>query len=156
MTVSPASFPPLPNADLLDRFTDIPVPGKRPPVNRPVDEPAPLWDTKPITFKVKGKDREFYTISALALALGRAPVTLRSWEDKGLLPSSRYRAPKPRRETVPGVAPKGKRLWTREQIEGILVIAKQEKVILNGKAPSPRFAQRVSQYFNQLLEQDQL
>lgn len=157
MTASMQSFPPIPNHDLLDRFADIPVPGKRQPVNRPTEdaEPAPAWDKNPITYKVKGQDREFFTISALAVALNRAPVTLRSWENKGLLPASRYRAPKPKRETIPGATPKGKRLWTRQQIEGILTIARQEGVILNGKPPSPKFAQRVSHYFQQLLEQDQ-
>lgn len=142
---------------VLDRFKDL-LPGKREPVNRSSttpsrDDPLP-WDERSTSFKYKGVDTEFFTISNLSLALQRAPVTIRAWENRGLLPKSPYRSPKPRRETIPGRSPKGKRLWTREQIEGILRIAREENVILNGKSPNQRFANRVTQLFTQLLEKE--
>ena len=142
---------------LLKRFEDLNYPGKRVPINRK-EEPAPVepqgWDENPVHYKFKGVDREFFTISHFAAALGKAPVTIRSWENKGLLPRSPYRSPRPRRGSIPGIAAKGKRLWTREQIEGTLRIASEEKVILNGKTPTKRFAQRVTELYISLSQKD--
>jgi hypothetical protein len=143
---------------LLDRFADLDWPGKRKPVNRdlgaPVKEEPEGWDDKPVMYMYKGQQKEFFTISHLAAALGKSPVTIRSWENKGFLPRSSYRSPRPRRETLPGTARKGKRLWTREQILGILDIASKEGVILNGKPPTPRFYKRVLALFHTLEESD--
>jgi hypothetical protein len=143
---------------LLDRFSDLNWPGKRKPVNRDL-APAPSedpegWDDKPVMYMYKGDKKEFFTISHLAAALGKSPVTIRTWENKGMLPRSSYRSPRPRREMLPGTERKGKRLWTREQILGILDIASKEGVILNGKPPTPRFAHRVSALFRKLEESD--
>lgn len=143
------------NDPLLDRFSDLNWPGKRKPVNRtmpePVREEQEGWDTNPLFYVYQGEKKEFFTISNLAAALGRSPITIRSWENKGVLPKSPYRSPRPRGTKLPGVEAKGKRLWTREQIAGILSIASQEGVILNGKPPTPKFAQRVSELFNTLV-----
>lgn len=143
------------NDPLLDRFSDLNWPGKRKPINRnipaPIVETPDAWDDKPIFYVYKGEKKEFFTIANLAAALGRSPITIRSWENKGMLPKSPYRSPKPKGKKLPGVEQKGKRLWTREQIDGILTIASQEGVILNGKPPTPRFAQRVSELFNTLV-----
>lgn len=139
---------------VLDKFKDL-LPGKREPVNRHTEpEQALPWDEKSTNFKYNGVDTEFFTIANVSLALQRAPVTIRAWENRGLLPKSPYRSPKPRRETIPGRSPKGKRLWTRDQIEGMLRIAREENVILNGKSPNQRFAARVAQLFTTLLEKD--
>lgn len=143
------------NDPLLDRFSDLNWPGKRKPVNRTLPEPAQEepegWDTNPLFYVYQGEKKEFFTISNLAAALGRSPITIRSWENKGVLPKSPYRSPRPRGNKLPGVEAKGKRLWTREQITGILSIASQEGVILNGKPPTPKFAKRVSELFNTLV-----
>ena len=146
---------------ILDRFADLPVPGKREPVNRqlPGDQftdEYTEWDANPVTYMFNGIEREFFTISHLAAALGKAPVTIRSWENKGWLPRSPYRSPKPRGATVPGLAPKGKRLWTRAQILGMVKIARQEQVIFNGKKPNERFAKRVLALFHELLEAERV
>lgn len=142
---------------LLRRFEDLNYPGKRVPINRKEEQKPPEsqgWDEQPVFYKFKGVEKEFFTISHFAAALGKAPVTIRSWENKGLLPRSPYRSPRPRRESIPGVEAKGKRLWTREQIEGTLRIASEEKVILNGKAPTKRFAQRVTELYISLSQKD--
>lgn len=145
--------------DIMKSFEDLKVPGKRKPINRTQEESAlsmdEPWDSKPLVYFVGGKPQEFFPISALAHAIGKASVTIRSWENKGLLPPSPYRSPKPRKETIPGVSPKGRRLWTREQIEGILDIARQEGVILNGKPPTEKFAHRVAMLFRELLDNSQ-
>lgn len=143
---------------LLDRFSDLrPFPGKREPVNRSapaVDTSPQVWDEKPTFYTYKGVSTEFFTISNLAVALGRKPVTIRSWENKGLLPKSPYRSPRPQRGSIPGKEVKGRRLWTRPQIEGIMKIAREEQVIFNGKPPTPAFARKVSNLFITLQQED--
>lgn len=142
---------------ILDRFADLAYPGKRAPVNRsvvPDEPPSSSWDEKPIRYTFRGVEREFFTISHLAAALNRSVVTIRSWENKGMMPRTPYRSPRPRGDTLQGATPKGKRLWTREQISGILQIAAEERVILNGKPPTERFAQRVLHLYKTLLEKD--
>jgi hypothetical protein len=143
---------------LLDRFSDLNWPGKRKPVNRTdvPERPEPaVWDEKPLKYMYKGVEREFFTISHLSTALGKAPVTIRSWENKGILPSSSYRSPRPRGGNLPGTTPKGKRLWTKDQILGIIQIAQEEKVIFNGKTPTKRFAERVNTLYIKLRESDE-
>jgi hypothetical protein len=142
---------------LLDRFSDLTVPGKRKPVNRdtvpePVQESA--WDEHPVKYMIKGVEKEFFTISGLACALNKSVVTIRSWENKGLIPRTPYRSPKPRGEGLPNTSTKGKRLWTRDQILGTMQIAREESVIFNGKAPTKRFAQRVNQLYITLLKKE--
>lgn len=137
---------------ITSRFGNLTVPGKRPLANQPVvTASAPVsWDAKPLRYMMGGEQREFYTIGHLAKALGYSVQSIRAWENKGLLPKSPFRSPKPVRDMLPGRT-KGKRLWTREQIEGILRIAKEEGVLLNKQPPTPRFAQRVADYFLTLV-----
>lgn len=67
-------------------------------------------------FLVKGKPEKFYTIGALARALGKSQVTIRSWEQKGWLPAPSFRTPPPKGDQIPGKATKGLRLYTRDQL----------------------------------------
>ena len=84
----------------------------------PEPEDEPVWDAHSRVYAVKGEEREFFTISALATALRRESVTMRKWEERGYLPRARYRAP--------GAGKKRDRLYTRAQIEGLVKIAKEE------------------------------
>lgn len=110
------------------------------------EEEAPVWDTDPRFYRVKGTDREFFPISALATALRRKPGTLRKWEDRGYLPQARYRAP---------VSPKTDsryqtRLYTRPQIEGLIAIATEEGLMEPAKKmriDQTRFPQRAQKLF---------
>lgn len=142
-------------SDWLSQFDGLDYPGRRKPVNRaaPKDpvETAPDWSAKPLRYMVGGVEQEFYTIGHLANALGYSVQSIRAWENTQLLPKSRYRTPNPRKANQPAHITKGRRLWTREQIEGILRIAAEEGVILNRKPPTPRFAYRVQALFNQLF-----
>ena len=138
---------------LAERFGDLDYPGRRKPVNRGADKPASdkaLWDDKPARYMVGGEVREFYTISHLATALGYSVQSIRAWEDKGLLPRSPFRSPRTARPVAGGRSDKGKRLWTREQVEGIVRLARRHKVILNKKPPTPAFARDVRVLFQQL------
>jgi hypothetical protein len=143
---------------ILDRFSDLNWPGKRKPVNRdltPVtDKTDQGWDEKPTTYTVNGAPMEFFTISHLSAALGRSIVTIRSWEKRGLLPRTPYSSPKPKGDSLPNVVRKGRRLWTRDQILGILAIATEEGVILNGKPPTEKFALRVLELYKTLIQKE--
>ena len=88
-----------------------------------------------------GKEREpkkMYTIGALSYALGKKPVTVRSWELKGWLPEATYRTSKPRGEQVPGRAIRGKRLYSEEQVL-FLVKAYDTYILTPARADWPGF-----------------
>jgi hypothetical protein len=141
-------------SDISEKFADLDYPGRRKPVNRgtkktPVSDIS-VWDTRPIKYLVNGEVQEFYTISNLASALGYSVQSIRAWEDKGLLPRSPFRSPRTKRPVAGGRSNKGKRLWTREQIEGIVRLARRHKVIINKRPPSPAFARDVKIMFDQL------
>ena len=138
-----------------EKFADLDYPGRRKPVNRGDSDKRSasdiaVWDSRPIKYLVNGEVREFYTISHLASALGYSVQSIRAWEDKGLLPRSPFRSPRTKRPIAGGRSNKGKRLWTREQIEGIVRLARRHKVILNKRPPSPAFARDVKVFFDQL------
>jgi len=130
-------------------FEDLDYPGRRKPKNRGTPPPPPPveWDAKPLEYRVGGVKREFYTIGHLAKALGYSVQSIRAWEDKGLMPRSPFRSPRTAAPVAAGRSDKGKRLWTHDQIEGILRLAEQHKVILNKKPPTPAFARDVAAFF---------
>lgn len=146
----------------LRSFEDLeqPYPGRRKPVNRdqPKAEPddTPIWDDHPATYIVDGKKREFFYIGALAKAIGYSVQAIRLWEGQGLMPNTPYRSPRTKAPVAGGRSDKGKRLWTREQIEGILRLAKKHGVILPNRKgdrnpPTPAFAREVARLFNELV-----
>jgi hypothetical protein len=138
---------------VTDKFGDLDYPGRRRPVNRgpkkAEPEETPVWDAKPVYYMVKGEKQEFFLISHLAKALDYSVQSIRAWEAAGLLPRTPYRSPKTRRPTATGT--KGRRLWTREQVEGIIRIAKRHGVIFNKKPPTSVFAREVAHLFQQLV-----
>ncbi len=75
-------------------------------------------------YKIKGNDVELFTITELSQALNRQPVTIRKWETKGILPKATF--------TKPGAGgdPRGRRrLYSRAQVEALVQIATEEKVL---------------------------
>jgi len=119
------------STDPLDYFYDITsrrsrvvdedgpdYPGKTAPKNRGVDKVTHEWlhSVKSHEYSVGGTVTNFYTIGALAQALNRKPVTIRSWESKGWLPPASFRTPPPKGEQVPGKATKGRRLYSETQV----------------------------------------
>lgn len=151
-------------SDPLDRFKDLvegdepDYPGRsRPKLRQPANRPGKdtgevVWDTRPVYYAVGGERMEFFTIGHLARALSYSQQSIRAWENQGLLPKSPYRSPKPRRPTIEGRVIKGKRLWTRQQIEGILRIAQEEGVVLNKKPPTRAFAKKIAVLFRELTD----
>lgn len=72
------------------------------------------WDAQPLIKMHNGQPREFFTVGALAQALGKSTVTIRLWERKAYIPKSPYRLPGHMR--AGGPMP-GKRVFTRALIE---------------------------------------
>lgn len=101
------------------------------------------WDAKPKqwTNPATQQDLELFHIGALAKALHRRPVTIRSWIDKGWIPKSSFRT----RGRLGTRGDAGLRLWTRAQIEGMRQIAEEEG-LLDDNPPQihrTRFTERV-------------
>jgi hypothetical protein len=108
------------------------------------------WDAKPRKYVVAGVETEFYTLGNLARALGRQSVTIRKWEREGIIPKSTYQSPGRDDD------PRGRRrLYTREQIEGIVRIAHEEGVLVSHQKPlkATNFTVRVVDLFKRLAEQ---
>jgi hypothetical protein len=148
---------------VTERFSDLDYPGRKKPVNREgASPPAPdsaEWDDRPVHYLVNGEKREFFLISHLAKALGYSVQSIRAWEAQGLLARTPYRSPRTKAPVAAGRSNKGKRLWTREQIVGIIRIAKRHKVIFPDRKgikhpPTPDFAREVGEFFSTLTAQD--
>src|SRR5262245_13096101 len=146
--------------DPAERFADLDYPGRKKPVNRnatPAVAETPLWDAKPVYYLVQGEKREFFLISHLAKALDYSVQSIRAWEAQGLLARTPYRSPRTKRPVAGGRSDKGKRLWTREQVEGIIRIAKKHRVIFPDRKgvkhpPTPAFAAEVADLFVSLTK----
>ncbi|MGW1261162.1 hypothetical protein ACWD7Y_04275 [Streptomyces drozdowiczii] len=80
------------------------------------------WDEDPVYKKISGFYREFFAISHLANALGRAPKTIYKWEANGLFPGATWIYNSDSRNGR-------RRLYTRRQIEGAVLIAYEEGVL---------------------------
>ena len=76
-----------------------------------------VWDTKPRYLLFNGQTVEFFTRGALALALNRTVTTIRAMERKGVLCHPLVKDAR------------GHWLYTRDQIEDLVTLAEQEKVI---------------------------
>lgn len=116
-------------------------------------------DTEEIDFPkgkiltVAGREVECFTTGQLATILGgRSAITIRSWEAEGILPKSGYA--KPGRD---GDVRGRRRYYTRNQIIGIVDIAKAEGVFFPGpriNIRQTRFTARVENYFRELRKRN--
>lgn len=113
----------------------------QPPQQEVVSSVKP-WVLKPRYYKMPdGTTIELFTIGALAVALNREPVTIRMWEREGIIPRANFRS---------SSGQKARRLYTRDQIEGIVQIAKEEGIIGDDRPKtfaSTRFTARVWELF---------
>jgi hypothetical protein len=141
-------------ADRIDEiFGDLehPFPGKRKPANRDLTttkgragpQELELWDDHPRKMYYKGVETEFFTIRHVALAMNRSTRTIRTWERKEIIPPATHRAAKPHTSAI---KQEGDRLWTRAQVEAMVTIAREERV-LDGQPPGPRFTARLVRAF---------
>jgi hypothetical protein len=103
------------------------------------------WDSAPRIYTVNGTKEEFFTVGQLAQALNRQAVTVRKWERDGVIPKAVFIAPSD--------DPRGKRrLYTRQQVEGMARIAAEEGVLLVHQKPigQTKFTERVLDLFRTL------
>jgi len=144
--------------DLKELAAEAPTefyPGsKRPLVRHPNrHEHQPLdpdrWDAKPRKIRFRGEEREFFTVGQLALALGRRPVTIRTWERNKVIPNATFQ--------IPGKDgdPRGlRRLYSREQVEGLVKIAEEEGLLRGDyrAIQETDFTRRAFELFRSLAE----
>jgi hypothetical protein len=109
------------------------------------------WDAKPQVRPYKGGYREFFGIGHLAKALRRDAVTLRKWENGGVIPKATY--------LIKGKTANGdRRLYTREQIEAIVQIAAQEGLFDGDprgiRITDTNFTERVKEAFEALKSKE--
>lgn len=79
---------------------------------------------------LNGREVEFYTLGALADALGRPIITIRLWMKEGHIPPSPYRLPSKKDKN--GEVRQGRRLYTRAMIEAAIT-AFEKAGLLNTK-----------------------
>ena len=119
--------------DPLDFFNDLPdFPGKTPPKNRPTTQKTlgeeHLNGAKGKEYLIKGVHVTLFTVGQVAKALGRKPGTIRMWELNGWIPKANYRSPAPKSETIKGKTPKGRRLYSQDQVEFLFAAAERFKI----------------------------
>ena len=109
-------------SDEIDRLfeeLDTYYPGsKRKRKEKVIKEAGPevAWDAKPIKKKLpNGNEVELFTIGAMANALGRPVITIRTWIKEGYLPASPYRLPAKKNKN--GEDHQGRRLYSRAMVE---------------------------------------
>lgn len=115
---------------------------------------ADPWEHYPhIEMLSNGQSKRFYTVGVLATALGKSSQTIRKWEGKGYIPKSQYRFPGRSSDTHHRKEGQ-RRLYTREQIEGVVSIAR-ETGLLNGEGRTAKilgsgFPEKVTALFKEL------
>lgn len=136
-------------ADPLDFFNSLPdFPGKTPPRNRKASTKVRVAEeelngARAKVYRIGGVDREFYTVGELAKALNRKAVTVRMWEQHGWIPKVKYRTTPPAGTQLPGKPSKGRRLYSRGQVE--LLVEAVDRYHLNDpkKADWPGFREHI-------------
>jgi hypothetical protein len=108
-----------------DFLGDLPnYPGKKPPKNRAGSKPAvnddPFVFLHATYYTVRGEKTAFYTVGEVAKALDRKPGTIRKWEERGFIPTPSFRTAPPDGEQIPGKSLKGRRLYSKKQVELLL------------------------------------
>lgn len=133
--------------DLLDLLGDLPdYPGNTLPKNRDKKAPQSKGDlngARGKTYRINGTDIELFTIGELARAIGRKPVTVRMWEREGWIPKPKYRTPAPRGEQIPSRPTKGRRLYSREQLEFLAKAVSSFSLAEKNSSDWDRFRQHV-------------
>jgi len=125
----------------LKRRESLQMRRERTMAERRQEKAEEAWDARPIKIWYQGVEYEMFRIGSLAKALNKDAVTIRAWMRKGWLPRNSFQT-----KPIPGtLGDAGRKLWTRQQIEGIVQIAREEG-LLDDKPPRltmTNFTQRV-------------
>jgi hypothetical protein len=122
-------------------------PGSRQVVTPLVGPPDPLAGVTGRVFTIQGVETELFSITDLASALNRKPVTIRKWEAEGHIPKATFSKPGANRD-VRG----RRRLYSRPQVEALVRIAGEEKILhdLHKRISSTQFKVKAFDAFRQL------
>lgn len=134
----------------LDADDSIDYPGSTPPRNRPGGEAYTKRrdarsGEKSYEFTTSEGVKTFYTIRTIANIFGRKPVTIRSWEDKGIIPRPKFRTPAPRGSHL-GAEPKGRRLYTQDQVDYLVTLCERYGMLVANKADWDGFKKAMADY----------
>jgi hypothetical protein len=126
-------------------------PGSRQPIT---GSPAGLRDLlgglSGKTFTIAGKEVELFSISELAEVLNRKPVTLRKWEQKGIIPKATFVKPGANQD------PRGRRrLYSREQVLALVRLADEEGILhdLHKQVTKTQFRTKAWAAFREIASQ---
>ena len=99
------------------------------------------------TYTIAGREVELFTISQMAKALRRQPVTIRKWERERKFPSATFSKP-----GAGGDKRGRRRLYSREQVEAAVRIAAEEKILydLHKQLSTTHFTAKVFAAFREL------
>jgi hypothetical protein len=104
-------------------------PGSRQPITDLAPARDPLGGLTGKQYTIGGKPVELFTISQVAEALHRKPVTIRKWEERGVIPKATFAKP------GAGGDPRGRRrLYSRDQVLALVTIADAETILFNPHA----------------------
>lgn len=117
------------------------------PIEEWVSPRITLLNTLPSKeYFLRGEPAVCYSIGSVAKVLGKSQVTIRSWEQKGWMPMPKARTAAPQRPTIEGKAVKGRRLYTRQQVEYLIQAFESANLGDSKKADWPKFKQLLQQY----------
>jgi len=137
----------------LEMFGDLPdFPGSRAPKNRPSSKKQDSYlsdrfnGARYKVYRINGEEVQMFTIGQLAVAVNRRPVTIRMWESRGWIPKATYRTPTPKGIQIPNKSTKGRRLYSRPQVE-FLLEAMQTFKLGTAEADWKKFAEHTSKNY---------
>lgn len=120
--------------DMDERYPGSRHTRRTPVAARPAED---AWDAKPIVKMVRGVRWELFTIGQLGVALGgRAAVTMRLWERKGVLPRARIRLAAKNGKG-------GRRYYQRHEVELAVALANELGMLTAGSPLHPEFGSRL-------------
>jgi hypothetical protein len=101
-------------------------------------------------YPVGNQQVELFTISQLAEALNREPVTVRGWEHKGFIPKATFSKP-----GKGGDVRGRRRLYSRAQVEALVSLAQEEGLLADKhkKITETNFAGKALLAFKQIARQ---
>jgi hypothetical protein len=101
-------------------------------------------------YRIRGQDKarivNMYTVGQLAEALGRKAVTIRRWENEGVIPVAPFTAPSEFKQGT-------RRLYSEAHVLGIIDIAREEGILddLGKKVGRTNFRDKTRKLFEELL-----
>lgn len=122
-------------------------PGSRIPLTGPAGVPEEFTIPTGKMYPIRGQQVELLSISDLAEALNRRPVTIRKWERTGVIPKATF-VKGGKNGDVRGK----RRLYSKPQVEALVRIAASEGILhdMHRHVSGTKFTERVFAEFRRL------